>query len=450
MTVAPAPAADGPPLVATTTGGPVRAAPMRKTTSPATMHDLSAFARSAVVLAALLSAACTPAAETVAQTASGSRANSAVPEEWQTSLLDGPAAAAGRMPANPHLKNRSKVQEELAAALLELGAIDAALRCAEAIGNWRQGCVWADAAYECALQGREQQALQLLEKAHKVAESAGDGEIQDWQRGRVRGKIARAYLALGRESAAKPYMQNLEPAEAKAVADELARQAPLEHFEPQRAALEDGLASGDFERIKTAIDLAVLVHARWYDEQADREAVEELLERHSQRLPLDIRVGALLRMCDTAATKGVKGDAMRLMDKARALVDGAKWLPEHRIPLDARIAELLHRAGDTQGAAALLDSALERYAAEEAQIVNIYRAGALRPVAEVLRRTGRDEAALDTYRRVLEAGMANPNSRPRLDDLAATCISLARTGCKPDAALRARIDEIAKGLGDPW
>lgn len=382
--------------------------------------------------------------------AGGRSARAPADAGWMSGLLDLPLAAAARMPANPHLKNRSRVQEELAAALLEAGAVDAALRAADAIGNWRKGCVYADAAWACADQGREQEALALLDKAHKVAEGAPEQDIQDWQRGRVRGKIARAYLRLGREAAAKPYMQNLEPAEAKAVAAELARQAPVEHFESQRALLDQELSSGDFERIKAAIDTAVLVHARWYDEQADRDAVVELLEARGQRLPIDIRVDALLDMADTAASKGDVAGASGLLDKARALVDGAKWLPEHRIPLDARLAGLLHRAGDAEGAKALLSAALARYDAEGEQIVNIHRAGALRPVAEALWRTGDGPGAIDAWRRALEAGMVNPNSRPRLDDLSATCISLVRAGCRPDASLQARIEEIAASLGDPW
>ena len=382
--------------------------------------------------------------------AGGRSARAPADDGWMSGLLDLPLAAAARMPADPHLKNRSKVQEELAAALLEAGAIEDALRVADAIGNWRKGCVYADAACACADLGREQEALALLDKAHTVAEAAPDDGIQDWQRGRVRGKIARAYLRLGREAAAKPYMQNLEPAEAKAVAAELASQAPVEHFDSQRALLDEELSSGNFERIKAAIDTAVLVHARWYDERADRDAVVELLEARGQRLPIDIRVGALLSMAGTAASKGDKAGALALLDKARALVDGAKWLPEHRIPLDARVAELQHMAGDTAGARTLLAGAVARYDAEGEQIVNIYRAGTLRPVAEALWRTGDGPGAIAAWRRALEAGMANPNSRPRLDDLSATCISLARAGCKPDASMQARIEEIAASLGEPW
>ena len=44
----------------------------------------------------------------------------------------------------------------------------------------------------------------------------------------------------------------------------------------------------------------------------------------------------------------------------------------------------------------------------------------------------------------------NPNSRPRADDVCATCISMAVHGIEPDAELRARLEQIVKELGAPW
>jgi hypothetical protein len=57
---------------------------------------------------------------------------------------------------------------------------------------------------------------------------------------------------------------------------------------------------------------------------------------------------------------------------------------------------------------------------------------------------------LNLYRRALEAGQENPNSRPRTDDLIATCCSLALHAVEPDETLMSRIRDIRAGLGDPW
>jgi hypothetical protein len=63
---------------------------------------------------------------------------------------------------------------------------------------------------------------------------------------------------------------------------------------------------------------------------------------------------------------------------------------------------------------------------------------------------GDTAAALAVYKQAVEAGMENPNSRPRAEDLAATCCSMAVHAVQPDAELFARIREICAGLSDPW
>ena len=50
----------------------------------------------------------------------------------------------------------------------------------------------------------------------------------------------------------------------------------------------------------------------------------------------------------------------------------------------------------------------------------------------------------------IEAGTINPNSRPRAEDLSATCASIALAGIEPDASIRQRIERARAGLADPW
>jgi hypothetical protein len=63
---------------------------------------------------------------------------------------------------------------------------------------------------------------------------------------------------------------------------------------------------------------------------------------------------------------------------------------------------------------------------------------------------GDGAAAVAVYKRCVEEGVANPNSRPRADDLAATCCSMALHGVEPDAALWSRLIQVEGKLGDPW
>src|SRR5262249_42652516 len=88
--------------------------------------------------------------------------------------------------------------------------------------------------------------------------------------------------------------------------------------------------------------------------------------------------------------------------------------------------------------------------AERAKIVDIYRAGALRKVAEAACAMDDAGTASTLYERALEEGVVNPNSRPRADDLVATCTSMAVRAVEPNARLRARTHEICDKLGNPW
>jgi hypothetical protein len=53
-------------------------------------------------------------------------------------------------------------------------------------------------------------------------------------------------------------------------------------------------------------------------------------------------------------------------------------------------------------------------------------------------------------RRFVEEGVENPNSRPRAEDLSATCRSMALHAVEPDADLWKRMRQIGDGLGPPW
>jgi hypothetical protein len=369
---------------------------------------------------------------------------------WSAALYDAAIGAAERMPLDPHIKNRSKVQEELASGLLAAGEVDRAHALALSIANWRKGCVLADCAYECTVQGRDADAEAHLALAIKVLGQQSDEEVQIWQKGRIRAKIARTMLRQGRLEAAAPYLVDLEPSEAKLVADERARTAPFEDFEQQVGSLAPALSGTNFDAIKAAMETATLVYERWYERREEREKVEALLRANWDKLPRDLRLAAILRMSESALKRGDKGVSLKLLDETRLLVDALRWLPEHRLPTEARIAELLHKAGEVDRAAQVVAAALQYYEAERPKIVNIERAGALRPMAESLARMDRRSEALALYKRVVEEGMENPNARPRLDDLAATVVSMVGVGLEPDAALAARIAEIGAKLDHPW
>ena len=94
--------------------------------------------------------------------------------------------------------------------------------------------------------------------------------------------------------------------------------------------------------------------------------------------------------------------------------------------------------------------AIEADDAERERIAPIFRASALRPIAETYQSMGDNAAALALYKRVVEEGANNKNARPRAEDLSATCRSMALNAAEPDSELWARLREISAGLCNPW
>src|SRR5262249_11738894 len=97
-----------------------------------------------------------------------------------------------------------------------------------------------------------------------------------------------------------------------------------------------------------------------------------------------------------------------------------------------------------------VESLLAQYDSERGKIVDIYRAKALRAVAEAYQAIGDAAAALAVYKRAVDEGVVNPNSRPRAADVCATRRSLPVHRAEPDAERVKRLKAVRDGLGDPW
>ena len=136
---------------------------------------------------------------------------------------------------------------------------------------------------------------------------------------------------------------------------------------------------------------------------------------------------------------------------ARRILDGAGGCPRSGSGSRRASRVARHRAGERDRSARETSTRLlAAYAYEREQIVDIYRAGALRAIAEAYQAMGDPPARSTSTARAVEEGVANPNSRPRAEDLVATCLSMAR---EPDRArrraLQARMREIRGWSGRP-
>ncbi len=380
---------------------------------------------------------------------------------FQGTLLELAFNTASALPAFPHIKNRSRAQEEVVAACLELDQPRRALRYIEQIDNWRRGAGYADFAFYCAQHGDTAEVEHYLSLANKVAEDLarrisdtdddeGVESAQDWQRDRIRVKIANTYAWLGQTQKAAQFEAGVVDSESGKVAAVKAMFIDADDFDEQIRALDGVVATGNFDRVRNALEACTQLYNRFYQDAERRSLVEEKIKASWKPVPVMVRLELLIALAGFALDHGDQVKALDLVKDAQLVMDGSRWAPEDRIPLMARLAALRHRAGDKDKARSEADAALAMFAAERKNIVDIYRAGALRPLAEAYQSMGDTAAALAVYKGAVEEGVHNPNSRPRAEDLSATCCSMALHWVEPDGSLWARLEEIHSRLGDPW
>jgi hypothetical protein len=369
----------------------------------------------------------------------------------QSELLEVAFGAASAFPSNPHIKNKSRAQEAVVATCLELGLARRAASWASMMETWRQGAVCADLAHWCASHGHPGLAAGYIGRANEIAEAAARNEgAQDWHRDRIRSRVARALIALGRTDEAAGVAQGVVASEAGPLETAMARTLDGARFGEQIAAVDSVIAEGNFEPVRNALEVCVVLFDRFYDDASRREAAEARVLTGYAQLPPQVRADLMMKLAESALAHDDAAKARELVTAVRELLDPVQETSEARIPRLARLAALRHRAGEEREAHSDLGAVLAMYEVGRESIVDVYRAGILLPIAEGYHAAGDRESARGVYRRALEESVINPNSRPRADDLVAICCSMASRGVAPDAALTARIRQVRDSLGPPW
>jgi tetratricopeptide (TPR) repeat protein len=365
---------------------------------------------------------------------------------YRIELIELALRAATAIPRDPHLKDRSRAQQLVATTCLKLGRPDLAVTAADGIENWRRGAVHADLACYYALRNQP-------EPARRHASVAADmcNITDDWRRDRLRTMVAQALVLLGDDAEAERFESAVtEEAERGKVIGARAARAAEGSFDEQLAAMDGLLALGGFDVTVNTLTACTELFKRFYATPERRDLIERRIRTSSESLPLLVRLNLFLKLTDHALENQDRTTALRLLDEAEAISDGSAWPLRHGVPMVARLAAARARAGDVTRAREQADNALATYDSHRDNITNIDRAGILRPIAEAYRALGDADKARSIYRRAVDEGMENPNSRPRAEDVAATCCSMALHDVAPDAALWARLRGIVEGLGHPW
>lgn len=371
---------------------------------------------------------------------------------FQGELLELAFQAASRMPVDPHIKTRSKLQEEVVNAALELGQLQRALGYSKTILNWRKGTAYASVAYHAAERGANDGAREILDLALlHVAALRADENTQDWQRDRIRSRAAQALVVLGEADRAKEVARGIDASEAGRVEAEVARRLPSNSLDDGVEGTGSLLASGQFDQIQYGLDASLRLLQRGdVDVKSTEKLITQILDS-SKKLPQLLRVELQMKLADAFLSRpSGKTRGLEFLADVRKEIERSKWLLEDRLTIDARVASLQHRALETEAAKTGILNVLERYEAGAGTIVDIYRSRVLRAIAEGLHQMGDVEASQRTFEKALIAAIQNQNSRPRTEDFCALCSSMAIRTIEPDAALWKRIRAVDAVLGEPW
>jgi len=364
--------------------------------------------------------------------------------DYQNKLLELAIETATLIPVNPHIKDRSRKQQEVVEACIQLDQPRLALDYLEKIKNWRRGLCLAELAFYCVENGLTNDVEEYLTLAHQIAE----GE-EDWRVDRVRASIAKTYTLLGEYEEAGKIQTGLEPSETGKALEAVVK-LDQQEFDEKIKKVDDLLQSQNFDIVKNGISACVELYEAVYEHKDYRGGIERRIDAAFEPMPVFIRVTTLMDMSEIAIKKSDKDNAQEILAVTQEMMDSFDWPLRHGVAYKARLAELLFKAGEQQKGKLYLDDVYAVYKEQGQRIVDIWRAGALRPVAEAYHVMDETELALEVYKRAVEESVKNPNSRPHAEDLTTTCISMALHEIEPDPGLWLRLKQIHEGLGEPW
>jgi len=366
-------------------------------------------------------------------------------------LLELANSAFARMPLQPHVKNRGRGQMSVVDACLEAGLPDLALEIGKTIPDWRRGLAHVRCAFWREQNGKPLDTEQLLAVAQAEVDSlrAQDAE-QAWRAERILAVIARVRFLRGETEAFAKASENVSPAEGAGIQEDAALRIPDDAFAKWIEQVDAVIDSQQFEAIQSTLQTCAKLYRHHFADAKKRDELEQRVVSGYSKLPLPIRLRLLVEIGRVAADAGDAVKTLQICGHADRVLAQANWRAEDRVHALADVAALLSRGGERKLGTEQLDAAAALYAEKRSSILDIYRAGPLRSLAEAAAAMGETERALEFWRGAAEAGIENPNSRPRADDLAATCISLVKSKVMPDKKLWSRLREIEAGLGAPW
>ncbi|MBN2164228.1 MAG: hypothetical protein JXR25_07835 [Pontiellaceae bacterium] len=383
---------------------------------------------------------------------------------YQEELLQLAFDGVSRMPVRPHIKNRSRAQQMVADACLEIDKPERALTYIEQIENWQRWQGYANVAYYFAGKGddvRAQKLVNTVKPALRVVEERSRGQVvastpnelydslTDWRYESVLSRVAETEWMIGSRAAERADAEVYGDVNASKINAASAVQEDAT-FSVSMARLRPFTQDPNFEIMHLGfVKIADLI-ADHYTEVNLIEFLESEVLPKTEKIPVFLRIDILDHLARAAVDNADTETANQLIDRIQALVDPLASSPQFHIPEAVRLIRLRHEAGQEELAQAELAALEQGYEASRERIVNMYRAELLCRMAESNALLGNPVHAIELYSRAVKEGQLNPNSRPRADDLNEICCSMAVAGVKPSAALQAELLEMNDNLGEPW
>ncbi|AQQ09714.1 hypothetical protein L21SP3_01524 [Sedimentisphaera cyanobacteriorum] len=368
-------------------------------------------------------------------------------EDYQNQLMEIAFQTASMIPVKPHIKDRSKSQQKVVKAYIELGQIKTAAEQTKKILNWRKGVCFGELAYYFAENNQKGRANEFIALAEEVIE---EPNLEDWRRDRVKVRIAQAETLLGNDSHSEQFEENLVEAETGKVAATKAEICSEQEFDSQLASIDEMIKTGVYDIVKNALYACFELYERFYENSSRRQMLEDKITSSWKTIPYFIRIDLLVKMAEANIDGGNTAKAVELIDKARQMITSGKWRLENRMPLTAKVAAARFKAGQKEKAVKEADEEIELFKEQKEKIVDIYRSEALTSIAEACVSMDRREKAAEIYAMAVKEGAENPNSRPTAIDLCDVCCSMAKHKVNPSEKLLAEIKEVKGSLSVPW
>lgn len=370
---------------------------------------------------------------------------------YQKELLAIAFDTASSIPVKPFIKDRSRTQVSVINTCLKLNQPDLAFAYTEKVENWQRGLCYANLAYYYAGLGRTKNAQQCLELAEPLANKDYG---QEWRNNRIKAVIAKTSKKLGQTEKAVLINNDLADSNTDSLAVAEAQVNTDSSFDEQVKVLDGLIDSGDFSIVNYSLQTYAGFFDQFYDDKDRRQLAEEKIKTFWGKIPVSIKVDLMMELAGFALdhndNQNDNQNAMELINEVQIFIGQYHWPLKKHIPITAKLVGLRFRAGDGPKALSDANAALTLFNEQKNEIIDIYRAKTILPLAQAYQLMGQEKKSIAIYKQAVEESIVNPNSRPRAEDLSAICCSMSVNAVVPDAELWSRIRQISEELAKSW